>query len=312
MMQQTTNAIVLIRPLDFRMNEQTARTNYYQKQIGNVLPATIQNKVLKEFDAFVALLRDVGVNTVVINDTQEFDTPDAIFPNNWISLHQNGVVGVYPLFAQNRRLERREEILVNLEAFGYKIDQIIDYTSAEDEGFFLEGTGSMVLDRANRKAYCALSSRTDEDLFIEFCEDFEFTPVIFSANQTINNELKVVFHTNLMLCIAENFAIVCLEVIKDKKERKKIIANLKANEKEIITITTNQLNSFAGNVLQVRGQNDKRYLVMSHRAYNSLSLLQIEIIENHCEIITAHLETIETYGGGSVRGMIAEIFLPKD
>ena len=310
-MQQTTNTIVMVRPLNFRMNEQTVVNNYYQKEIANVLPATIQSKALQEFDAFVAKLQAVGVNVVVINDTNTHDTPDAVFPNNWISFHENGNVGIYPMYAENRRLERREDVLVQLEEKGFPINDVIDYSSAEDEAVFLEGTGSVVLDRENSKAYCALSPRADEELFIEFCEDFEFTPVIFSANQTVDNERKAIYHTNVMLSVAETFAVICLEAIYDKKERKNVLANLKADGKEIITITAQQLQRFAGNVLQVRGKNDKRYVVMSQTAYNSLRPEQIKIIESHCEIVSSGLDTIETCGGGSARCIMAEVFLPK-
>jgi hypothetical protein len=185
-MQQTTNTILMIRPINFRMNEQTAVNNYYQKILDNILSETVNAKAQQEFDAYVEKLRAIGVNVIVVNDTEEFDTPDSIFPNNWISFHENGTVGLYPMFAENRRLERREDVLLKLEQEGFVINNVVDYTSAEDEHIFLEGTGSLLLDRVNRKAYCALSPRADEDLFIEFCEDFEYSPLIFRANQTVN------------------------------------------------------------------------------------------------------------------------------
>lgn len=174
-MQQTTNTILMVRPVSFRMNEQTAVNNYYQQEVTDMLPASINAKAQEEFDAFVEKLRAVGVEVVVIEDTKEPDTPDALFPNNWISFHENGDVAIYPMFAENRRLERREDVLEVLEEKGFSIENVIDYSEAEEEGIFLEGTGSMILDRQNRKAYCALSPRADEELFIEFCEDFEFT-----------------------------------------------------------------------------------------------------------------------------------------
>jgi hypothetical protein len=310
-MHQTTNTILMIRPINFRMNEQTAVNNYYQKVLDNLMPETINKKAQHEFDAFVERLRNVGVNVVVVNDTDAFDTPDSIFPNNWVSFHENGDVGLYPMFAENRRLERREDVLIALEAKGFVINNVIDYTDAEAEEIFLEGTGSVVLDRANGKAYCALSPRADEDLFIEFCEDFEFTPVIFRANQTVNGRREAIYHTNVMMCVADTFTVICLESIDDKKERKSVINHFKENGKEIVTITQDQVNCFAGNMLQVKGDEGKRYLIMSQAAYKSLSVSQINTLKKHCEIVSSSLDTIEACGGGSARCMMAEVFLPK-
>lgn len=301
----------MVRPVNFRMNEQTAVNNYYQKDIDDVLPDTINTKAQKEFDAFVEKLRAIGVQVIVVKDKMETDTPDSIFPNNWVSFHENGDVGLYPMFAENRRKERREDILETIEKEGFLINNIIDYTSAEEEQVFLEGTGSIILDRANRKAYCALSPRADEDLFIEFCEDFEYSPVIFTSYQTVDGARKPIYHTNVMMCIAETFAVICLSSIDDKKERKNVIKHLKEDGKEVIDITETQLNNFAGNMLQVKGDNDVRYLIMSQAAYDSLTKAQIKQIEKHCNILSSSLETIETCGGGSARCMMAEVFLPK-
>ena len=310
-MQQTTNTILMIRPINFRMNEQTAVNNYYQKVMDDLLPETVNAKAQQEFDIYVEKLRSIGVHVVVINDTQEFDTPDSIFPNNWISFHENGNVGLYPMFAENRRLERREDVLLQLEEQGFEINQIVDYTKAEDEYVFLEGTGSVVLDRVNRKAYCALSPRADEELFIEFCEDFEYMPVIFTANQTADGERKEIYHTNVMMCLGETFAVICLSSIDDKKERKNVINHLKESQKEIIDISEAQLNNFAGNMLQVKATNDELYLIMSQAAYDSLTKSQIRTIEKHTKILSSSLDTIEVCGGGSARCMMAEVFLPK-
>ncbi|KJD32560.1 amidinotransferase [Tamlana nanhaiensis] len=309
-MQQTTNAILMIRPVNFRMNEQTAVNNYFQDAISKENSA-INAQAQQEFDAFVQKLRGVGVHVVVVNDRAETDTPDSIFPNNWVSFHANGDVGLYPMFAENRRLERREDILETLEAEGFLINNIIDYTSAEDEHIFLEGTGSVILDRANQKAYCALSARADEDLFIEFCEDFEFLPIIFTAYQSVNGKRKPIYHTNVMMCLAETFAVICLGCIDDKKERKAIIKSLKEDQKEIIDLTEAQVAQFAGNMLQVTGANNERYLVMSESAHKALTPIQIKTIEKHCKILSSSLTTIETCGGGSARCMMAEVFLPK-
>ena len=310
-MKQTTNSILMIRPVAFRMNEQTAVNNYYQKVIENLLPATVNAKAQEEFDVFVSKLRKVGVHVIVVDDTLEPSTPDSIFPNNWISFHENGDVILYPMFAENRRLERREDILDILEDEGFVINEIMDYTSAEEDGFFLEGTGSIVLDRENDKAYCALSPRADEELFIEFCEDFEYNPILFEAFQTVGTERKLIYHTNVMMSVGETFAIICAESIDDKKERKIVLDSLRGDEKEIILITEDQVNNFAGNMLEVKGYDDKRYLVMSTSAYNSLTKKQIAQIEEHVTILSSSLDTIEACGGGSARCMMAEIFLPK-
>ncbi len=310
-MQQITNTIVMILPVSFRMNEQTAVNNYYQKESNGMLPATITAKAQKEFGVLVTKLKEVGVNVIVVDDTKDTDTPDSVFPNNWISFHETGDVILYPMFAENRRLERRDDILDLLEDEGFIINDVMDYTSAEEEGVFLEGTGSIVLDRANSKAYCALSPRADEDLFIEFCEDYEYSPIIFNAYQTVEGSRELIYHTNVMMVIGETFAVICSECIDDKTERKAVVESLKQDGKEIIYITENQVSAFAGNMLQVKGT-DKNYLVMSESAYNSLNKGQISQIEKHTSILYSNLETIEKYGGGSARCMMAEVFLPKE
>lgn len=307
---QISNAILMIRPVSFRMNEQTAVNNYFMEDI-DMKNNAINQKAQEEFDALVGTLKVKGVNVIVVDDTKEPDTPDSIFPNNWISFHSNGVVGVYPMFAENRRNERREDILDTLENNGFKINNIVDYTSAEEEGLFLEGTGSVLIDRVNKKAYCALSQRANEDLFIEFCEDFDFFPVIFMANQSVDGKRLPIYHTNVMMALAENFVVICTDSIDDKKERKNVLNHLKNDSKEIITITEKQMHHFAGNMLQVLGGEGRKYMVMSTAAFNSLTPKQIAQIENHCPILHSSLETIETCGGGSARCMMAEVFLPK-
>ncbi|MBT8323781.1 MAG: amidinotransferase [Winogradskyella sp.] len=310
-MQQTTNTILMVRPVNFRMNEQTAVNNYFQEDI-DLKTSEINLKAQEEFDAFVDKLRAAGITVIVENDDELADTPDSIFPNNWVSFHENGDVVIYPMFAENRRKERRDEIFMRLEDERYSIKHIIDYTSAEDEGFFLEGTGSLALDRVNRKAYCALSPRADEELVIEFCEDMEYTPIIFTANQTVDGERLPIYHTNVMMCLAENFAVICLDSIDDSKERKAVAKSLKDDGKEIIAITEEQMHSFAGNMLQLKGKNDQLYLVMSEAAHLSLRTDQINAIEKHCPILSSSLETIETCGGGSARCTMAEVFLPRN
>ncbi|MDO5608594.1 MAG: arginine deiminase-related protein [Capnocytophaga sp.] len=309
-MRQLTNTILMIRPVRFRMNEQTAVNNYFQTEL-SASDKLINEKAQKEFDQFAEKLRAVGVNVVVVDDIEAQDTPDSIFPNNWVSFHENGNIALYPMFAENRRRERREDILETLEESGLAIENVYDYTEAEEEGVFLEGTGSMVLDRVNRKAYCALSPRADEDLFIEFCEDFEFTPVIFKAFQAVDGNQELIYHTNVMMAVGDTLAVVCTESIADKKERKAVVEHLKSDGKEILTISAAQMHRFAGNMLQVLGADNQPYWVMSQAAYNSLRPEQIATIEKHAPIIYADLETIETCGGGSARCMLAEVFLPK-
>lgn len=309
-MKQITNTILMIRPVAFRMNEETAVNNYFQEDL-DLKNSEINTKAQSEFDAFVAKLRKVGVNVIVENDDLQQDTPDSIFPNNWVSFHANGTVGLYPMFAVNRRRERREEIINRLESEGYVVAGFMDYTPAEEEGFYLEGTGSLLLDRVHAKAYCALSARADEELVIEFCEDFDYLPVIFTANQTVDGKRMPIYHTNVMMALAENFAVICLDTIDDKKEKKQVVEQLKETGKEIIAITEAQMHQFAGNMLQVMGA-DTKYMVMSLSAHKSLRQDQIASIEKHCEIISCDLTTIETCGGGSARCMMAEVFLPKE
>ena len=307
--QQITDTILMIRPVAFRMNEETVANNYFQKQI-QIEEGDINSKAQAEFDAIVEKLRAIGVNVIVEDDLLDLDTPDSIFPNNWVSFHHNGIVGLFPMFAENRRRERREEIIDRLEEEGFLVEGFMDYTSAEDAGVFLEGTGSILLDRVHHKAYCALSPRADEELFIEFCEDFEYDPVVFNANQTVDGERLPIYHTNVLMALAENFAVICLDAIDDRSEKKNVLEHLKQSGKEIIEITEAQMHQFAGNMLQVRGKEHK-YMVMSTAALKSLTQEQISAIEKHCLILSSDLETVEICGGGSARCMMAEVFLPR-
>ncbi len=308
MKKQITDTVLMIRPVRFRTNEETIVNNYFQKGI-NITQEEINRKAQQEFDTLVQKLREVGVHVIQVEDIYEQDTPDSIFPNNWISFHNNGDVAIYPMFAENRRRERREDILDIVEEAGFEIENVFDYTEAENEGIFLEGTGAMVLDRIHRKAYCALSPRASEELFIEFCEDFEYTPVIFRAFQKTDGELKPIYHTNVMMALGTTFAIVCLDTIEDKNERKNVLNHLKEDKKEIITISREQVDYYAGNMLEVKGK-EHSYLVMSQTAYESLTPQQIEAIERHTQILYSDLSTIEICGGGSARCMLAELYLP--
>ena len=310
-MSQITNTVLMIRPVQFRMNEQTAVNNYYQKVLENTLPDAVNANAVKEFDNMVKKLKEAGIQVIVVDDSIEFDTPDSIFPNNWISFHENGTIGLYPMFAENRRLERKDSILEAVEAEGFNIETVVDYTEAESDGYYLEGTGSILLDRENQKAYCALSARADEELFIEFCEDFEYTPVLFSAYQTVNDRREKIYHTNVMMCLGTTFAVVCLASIDDKKERKNLLKHLHEDGKKVIEISEDQVNNFAGNMLQLKGVEDRSYLVMSQSAYDSLRPAQVQLLEAHATIISSSLDTIEACSGGSARCMMAEVFLPK-
>ena len=309
LMQQISNTILMIRPASFRSNEETVSTNFFQKSEPE--SKSINKKAQKEFDDFVNVLRGVGVKVIVVEDDLKNDTPDSIFPNNWVSFHTNGTVGLYPMFAENRRRERRQDILDQLIQLGYPIQKTVDYTYFEKENLFLEGTGSLILDRINKKAYCAMSSRSMEQPLVEFCKDFNYIPVAFRANQSVENERKSIYHTNVLLTIGETFAVICLDSIDDSNERKFVSNSLKNDGKELICISENQVNAYAGNMLQVIGANEKRYLVMSEQAKNSLSNSQLGKLEEHASLISSPLETVETYGGGSARCMMAEVFLPQ-
>jgi hypothetical protein len=302
----------MIRPVAFNYNVQTAINNHYQK---NLEPdnnsAQINLNAQSEFDNLVLKIRSIGVNVIVFQDDNKFDTPDSVFPNNWISFHSNGDLALFPMFAVNRRQERREDVIELVEKNNYLINNVIDYSSAEESSIFLEGTGSVVLDRVNRKAYCAVSERSNEDLLIEFCEDFEYTPVIFNAYQTIKDKRELIYHTNVMMCVADYFVVICLDCIDDKKERKSVISHLLNDGKEIIEISENQVNYFAGNMLQLIDRNNKPVLIMSESAYNVLTDSQKNSINKYAKIVFSSLSTIETYGGGSARCMMAEVFLPK-
>ena len=307
---QITDTILMVRPVNFRMNEQTAVNNYFQEDLA-IQQGLINEKAQEEFDTFVLTLRRKGVKVIVIEDPADQDTPDSIFPNNWISFHGSGTVCLYPMFAKNRRKERRTDILELLKGHGYHIEKVIDYSHAEGMDMFLEGTGSLIMDRIHQKVYCALSDRAHRELILSFCKDFDCSPVIFTANQSVGGQRLPIYHTNVMMALGEAFAIICLEAIDDSMERKQVEEHLTMDGKEIISITEAQMHSFAGNMLQVIGKNEQRYLVMSSQAFRSLRLDQVSRIEAYCEILHSSLETIETCGGGSARCMMAEVFLPQ-
>lgn len=311
MPKQNTSTLLMVRPVGFRMNEQTAVNNYYQKVLDNLSAEEVNKTAEVEFDRFVKVLRNKGINVVVVDDTVDPDTPDSIFPNNWVSFHADGRVGLYPMYAENRRLERREDVISILQnQHGLQVNEIVDFTEFEEHDKFLEGTGSMVLDRHYKIAYAALSQRTDRKAFEHFCSVFDYAGVVFSANQTVGENRKPIYHTNVMMCVANHFAILCADCIDDPEERDMVVETLKDSGKEIVFISEDQAHRFAGNMLEVLNSEGKNHLVMSTSAYESLTEAQIETIEKYAEIIHSSLDTIEACGGGSARCMMAEVFLP--
>ena len=310
-MNQSTSSVFMVRPHSFRKNEETATNNHYQRDIAQASPEEIIEQAQEEFDGLVAQLRAAGIEVVVFDEAEPHETPDALFPNNWISTHADGTVALYPMFAPNRRTERREDVPLVLEhKFGFDVRQIIDFTEFESHDKFLEGTGSIVLDRINRKAYAALSDRTDARALEHFCDQLDFEPVAFQAFQTVDNQRLPIYHTNVMMSIGSGYAVVCLDCIDSDDERKQVVDAIAQDGLELIAITEEQVNQFAGNMLELTGD-EGPILVMSASAYQSLVPGQIEKLQQHTTLLHAPLPTIETCGGGSARCMIAEIHLPK-
>ena len=301
----------MIRPHSFRKNEETATNNLYQKTLEGVSASTVIEQAQAEFDRLSNALGDAGVNVFVFEEQLPHATPDALFPNNWISTHETGTVCLYPMFAPNRREERREDVIVQLEHdAGFSIENIVDFTEFELHNRFLEGTGSMVLDRINRKAYAAISSRTDETALLHFCQELDYEPVAFSAMQSAEDRRHPIYHTNVMMSIGSGFCAICLESIDDDEERQAVSDELTSDGREIIALSESQIERFAGNMLELQGSNGP-VIAMSSSAFHALDAEQIERLKKHGQIIHSDLETIETCGGGSARCMIAEIHLPR-
>ena len=293
----------MIRPVNFTFNEQTAVNNAFQ-QAGYASQAA--EKAVQEFDAFVMLLRANGVDVTVVNDTPQPHTPDSIFPNNWISFHGNGTVVLYPMFAENRRMERKPAVMDNIRNTFSPVS-LIDLTSYESDQKFLEGTGSMVLDRTNGIAYACLSPRTNAEVLQEFCNAAEYRAVMFHA---VDNASRPIYHTNVMMCVADKFVVICLDAIANTAERAEVVSNIQKSGKSIVAITFEQMNSFAGNMLQVENKSGEKLLVMSSSAYHALTKEQEDLLSTHNSLVHASLECIEKNGGGSARCMMAEIHLP--
>jgi hypothetical protein len=294
----------MIRPVNFGFNEQTAGSNAFQNRNAE---QQVQDKALKEFDGFVNVLRENGVEVIVIDDTTEPHTPDSIFPNNWVSFHRDGTVFLYPMMAENRRLERREDIINQLED-EFTVKKVIDLSRFEHEHKFLEGTGSMVLDRENKIAYACLSPRTDKEVLEEFCRDSGYTPVLFHA---VDQQGMDIYHTNVLMCVGSSFVVICMDSIKDEGEKQEVLASFQSTQKQVITITFDQMNHFAGNMLEVRNKAGESLLVMSKSAWDSLNNEQKAALSLFSKPVYAGISTIESNGGGSVRCMMAEVHLPR-
>jgi hypothetical protein len=303
LLKQTTPHLLMIKPVAFDFNAETAVNNAFQQKGSNELA---QQKAEAEFDTFVRKLTDAGVDVTVVKDTPVPHTPDSIFPNNWISFHWDGTLILYPMFAPNRRAERKAHVVATI-ASKFEISNRIDLSSEEANNKFLEGTGSMVLDRQHKIAYACISPRTDQTLFENWCNQMAYTGCSFYSVDENGGEI---YHTNVMMCVADRYAVICLNSIRNETERKKVVNTLSASNKKIIEISYSQMNRFAGNMLQVETKSGETLLVMSSQAYNALNREQVTELENYNRILHSDLTTIETNGGGSARCMMAEVFLP--
>ncbi len=298
---QTTSHILMIRPVNFTFNPETAVNNAFQSEA----TANAQMQALTEFDQFVQVLRDNDVDVTVVDDTSEPFTPDSIFPNNWISFHDQGLVCLYPMYAANRRLERNPSILQQLSR-RFRIDRTLDFSTYEQEERYLEGTGSMVLDRDYKIAYACPSPRTDKTVLLDFCARTGYTPEMFTA---VDSNGQAIYHTNVMMCVADRYTVACLDSLPKSGEREHFIHTVQSTHKTLIPITLPQMNCFAGNMLQVHNRAGERLLIMSTQAYDSLTPDQIAQLTAFNRIVYSPLNNIETNGGGSARCMMAEIHL---
>ena len=294
--------ILMVRPYQFYFNQQTAANNFFQS---NVNIENANELAIAEFDAMVEKLRAHQIKVNVVQDTKDPSTPDSIFPNNWVSTHEGGTLCLYPMFAQNRRAERKLSVIDFLES-NYQIQNTLDLTDFEKEGIFLEGTGSMVLDHQNKLAYGCLSERLDKNAFYEWCDKMQFKAIAFKA---VDDKAQPIYHTNVMMCMGDQFVVICLDSIPNEKEKQMLVDSFDQTNKEVITISQDQLNHFAGNMLQVFDINEKPHLIMSEQAYNSLKTEQVKSLEKYNPILPISIPTIEALGGGSTRCMMAEIYL---
>ena len=293
----------MIQPVSFGYNAETAVNNAFQVQNNE---SNVQQKARKEFDDFVSVLQRNGVDVTVVEDTPLPHTPDSIFPNNWVSFHTDGTLLLYPMYAVNRRAERKDHVLKKVNE-KFAVNKKIDLSRYEEKNIFLEGTGSMVLDRDNRFAYACISLRTDEKVLSDFCGQMNYTPVVFHAT---DGNGQAIYHTNVLMCVADKYVVICLESIADPMQNKLVAETIINSHKKIIPITLHQMNHFAGNMLQVENKDGEKLLVMSSQAYESLTTEQLQELNRYNRIIHSSLTTIETNGGGSARCMMAEVHLP--
>ena len=310
-MNQITSEIFMIRPKHFNFNHETAKNNHFQKEEKTLKNKEVLQNAISEFEELVKKIKQKNIKVEIFEDREEVITTDSIFPNNWISLHKDGKIYLYPMFSEIRRKEKRIDIINSYRDNGYLINETIDLSKYEKENKFLEGTGSMVLDRENKLCYAAISERTSREVLNKFCEISGYEAIEFKSYQTFENKRKEIYHTNVMMCIADKYVIICLDSIDNIDERKSVIEKLIESKKEIIEINEKQCNNFAGNMLQVKNNQNKKFLIMSKSAYDSLSKEQLKLITSHNEIIYSSLDTIEKLGGGSARCMITENFLRR-
>jgi hypothetical protein len=309
MIQQTTATILMVRPANFGFNPETASNNFYQKK-DERNPSEINRLAQMEFDQFVGLLLEKGINVLVVEDTDEPKKTDAIFPNNWFSTHHDGKLVLYPMFSSNRRLERRKDLIELLMKKGFRITEIVDLTFFEKDGQFLEGTGSLILDRVNKIAYSCRSLRTHAVPLNYFGRIMGYELVDFEASQLVDNIVSPIYHTNVMMHVGSEIAVVCLDSIPMASEKLKVQEYLEKTGKKMIPITTKQKFNFAGNMLELKNKDGAKFTVMSDAAFQSLGEVQINSIKRFTEIIVPKIPIIEKIGGGSARCMMAEIFLP--
>lgn len=300
-LSQTTDTVLMISPVAFDYNAETAVNNAFQSEDGITNTA---EKAREESDAYIKMLEDNGITVIAVEDTKEPHTPDSVFPNNWFSTHEDGTLVLYPMFAENRRLERKPAALEAIDQ-NFNKKKTVDLTHYEEEGLFLEGTGSMVLDRVNKIVYACESPRTNRTVLEDFCKQLGYTPVIFQAVDADGTEI---YHTNVMMHVGSEVAVVCLDSIKDDAQRAEVKESLENTGKEIMEISFDQMNHFAGNMLELHNKDGEPCLIMSQAAYKSLTWDQIELLDSKMTLITPDLECIEQNGGGSARCMLAEIF----
>jgi len=306
---QLASTVLMIRPVRFESNPLTAASNRFQGRT-QASPEEQQGAALDEFDSLVEQLRDNGVTVIVITDTAEPHTPDSIFPNNWISFHADGRVVLYPMEAENRRTERRMDVVEKLDAeLRYTVREIVDLSHHEQAGHYLEGTGSMVLDRVNRIAYACLSSRTQLDALGDFAQRMDYDVVTFEA---VDRDGAPIYHTNVLMNVGEKLAVICDEAISRDQQRSAILQRLEDTGHEIISLSYDQLEAFAGNMLELRTQDGGRLIAMSQQAFDSLSDEQVSMLQRNGKVLSVAIDQIEASAGGSVRCMLAEVHLPRN